>query len=422
MLTAPITTVSLTDDILFTVRIRTYSGTKSNNKKASEYSANEGAKKKVMGVSEDLFVDDHKLRAVRNYRQTVDNWGDALGAPWGVKHYLPGILIPRLMQEYDEHKTKFMGLVQAWVGTEAEYNQRISDFAFQRGNLFDRAQYPTYADVLSRFSIDLFIEPVPATNVIVQKFSALSDDLHKHYQRQHQQQLQGVMGKLSADMLKVLSRLSKATTDTTVKNKQGKHVTKHGRVFESTLDLANHITQTFKDFNLTQDPALEEARLKLEQVMRGVTVDNLRTGSTLRRKVKDTVDEMLRAFAPTAVQTIASSGMSSEELGIDEDDDFTLPEAVPEWTNEDEYKAEIAAERNYEEMTLAPVIHKPTLIDALKQVDEDFLSLLKGIEDDDSFDLPTDNVKPMPEFDMTIPVPAQEDDTADMFAMFNGAE
>ena len=419
MLTAPITTVSLTDDILFTVRIRTYSGTKSNNKKASEYSANEGAKKKVMGVSEDLFVDDHKLRAVRNYRQTVDNWGDALGAPWGVKHYLPGILIPRLMQEYDEHKTKFMDLVKAWVGTEAEYNQRISDFAFQRGNLFDRAQYPTYADVLSRFSIDLFVEPVPATNVIVQKFSALSDDLHKHYQRQHQQQLQGVMGKLSADMLKVLIRLSKATTDITVKNKQGKHVTKHGRVFEVTLDLANHITQTFKDFNLTQDPALEEARLKLEQVMRGVTVDNLRTGSTLRRKVKDTVDEMLRAFAPTAVQTIASSGMSSEELGIDENDDFTLPEDVPDWTNESVASGfivndEIAAERNYED--------KPTVIDALKQDDEDFLSLLKGIEDDDSFDLPTDNVKPMQEFDMTIPVPAQEDDTADMFAMFDDAE
>lgn len=398
-LLAPTTTVSLTDDIIFSIKIRTYSGMKSNNKKAAEYSANEGAKRKVLGVSEDLFVDDANLRAIRNHRQNVDNWAARLGAPWGNKdYYLPGMLHPELIKGFDQRHAEFEALIDKWLGTEAEYNQRISDFAFQRGKLFDRSQYPSYTEVRKRFSMELFISPVPVNHVISQKFADLSSDLHNHYQRQHQRQLQSVMGKLSADMLSVLTRLSKSTTDVTVTDKNGKMRLKHGRVFESTLDLANHIIQTFKDFNLTADPALETARLGLEHAMRGVTVDNLRTGQSLRVAVKNSVDDLLRAFAPSAVQNIAKSGLDTTELGQDED--FEMPDL--NWTAEDEHKAEIEAERHYEEMPLSPVS---------EDVEQDFLSLLGNLDE-----IETDDAEPTPEPDLTLP--AQEADSGDVFALF----
>ena len=314
MLTTPTTTVTMTDDILFSIRIRTYGGTKSNGAKASEYSANEGAKKKVMGVTEDLFVDDTNLRAVRNHRQTVDNWAKRLGAPWGDKqYYLTATLIPELMQGFDERKAEFDSLISAWLGTREQYEQRVSDALFKRGNLGKRSDYPTYDSLRSRFSMDLFIEPVPVNNVIVQKFKDLGDDLHKHYQRQHERQMQGVLSKLSADMLSILGRLSKGTTDVTVKGKDGKYKTKKGRIFESTLTLANRICQTYRDFNIVSDPALEAARLGLENALRGVTVDNLRTGSTVRTRVKSSVDSLLKTFAPAAAQNIAADDMDEVE-------------------------------------------------------------------------------------------------------------
>jgi hypothetical protein len=54
----------------------------------------------------------------------------------------------------------------------------------------------------------------------------------------------------------------------------------------------------YKEFNLTNDTDLEDARAKLEMALRGVTVDVLREGDVSRVQVKDAVDDILSKFAP----------------------------------------------------------------------------------------------------------------------------
>ena len=54
----------------------------------------------------------------------------------------------------------------------------------------------------------------------------------------------------------------------------------------------------YREFNLTNDTDLEDARAKLEMALRGVTVEELREGEVSRVQVKDAVDDILSKFAP----------------------------------------------------------------------------------------------------------------------------
>jgi hypothetical protein len=53
-----------------------------------------------------------------------------------------------------------------------------------------------------------------------------------------------------------------------------------------------------KHFNLTNNSALEDARQQLEAALNGVTTEDLRESAYERRKVKDSVDDMLSKFKP----------------------------------------------------------------------------------------------------------------------------
>jgi hypothetical protein len=71
---------------------------------------------------------------------------------------------------------------------------------------------------------------------------------------------------------------------------------KRRKMYESTLTDALELCDTFADFNLNNDPRLEEARRDLLRVLDGVTIDQLRNNDTKRIVVKEGVDDILAKF------------------------------------------------------------------------------------------------------------------------------
>ena len=67
-------------------------------------------------------------------------------------------------------------------------------------------------------------------------------------------------------------------------------------MYESTLTDALELCETFSDFNLTNDPKLEEARRDLLKVLDGVTIEQLRNSDTNLVVVKEGVDDILSKF------------------------------------------------------------------------------------------------------------------------------
>ena len=83
-----------------------------------------------------------------------------------------------------------------------------------------------------------------------------------------------------------------------VEDKDGNVKIKRRKIYDTTIDKAREMVNVYREFNLTNDTDLEDARAKLEMALRGVTVEELREGEVSRVQVKDAVDDILSKFAP----------------------------------------------------------------------------------------------------------------------------
>jgi hypothetical protein len=60
---------------------------------------------------------------------------------------------------------------------------------------------------------------------------------------------------------------------------------------------AKEMCDTFKGFNLSGDPQLEEARASLERALSGVTAEDIRESDAVRHAVKEDIDDILGKFS-----------------------------------------------------------------------------------------------------------------------------
>jgi hypothetical protein len=311
----PVSVESLTNHTLFQIRLRKYGGKRANSGKAAEYSRNEGAKTNVYNLTEDLFVNDAGLRKIGLYRQNIDNWVRRLAYPFGDGlWFLPAYRTPQFMTEFAQHETKYMQMVDDWLSA---YEDRISAAAFERGSLFKRSDYLTKDQVRSRFSIRLFLFDVPQGHFAVQAENDLRDSMHKHFNKQYQDQIKVVLDKQAKQLTKVMTSLSNTLTTTVKTNKKGKQITSKGRVHKTTLETAKELSSMFRGFNMADDPALDSAATQLQAALDGVNIEHLRS-ETVRNRVKSSVDSILHNFLP-AVQAIQADAASVEDA--DEGDD-----------------------------------------------------------------------------------------------------
>jgi hypothetical protein len=94
------------------------------------------------------------------------------------------------------------------------------------------------------------------------------------------------------DVMKSLSHC--CDTETVIEDGQMK--VKKRKLYDTTLQRAQEMCETFKDFNVTQDGRLEEARAELERVVSGLDIETLRNNDTKRVVVKESVDDILKKF------------------------------------------------------------------------------------------------------------------------------
>ena len=94
-------------------------------------------------------------------------------------------------------------------------------------------------------------------------------------------------------------RISNACTEPELSDDDGK--TKRRKIYETTLTQAVEICDTLKNFNITNNRELEQARAQLEEAIQGVSIEDLRESAYKRSVVKDSVDDMLSKFRPLKV-------------------------------------------------------------------------------------------------------------------------
>jgi hypothetical protein len=71
---------------------------------------------------------------------------------------------------------------------------------------------------------------------------------------------------------------------------------KQKRFYDTFISNAVEMCDLLRHLNVTNDPKLEEARRKLEQVVRGVDVEDVKESIAVRSQVKNKLDTILGQF------------------------------------------------------------------------------------------------------------------------------
>lgn len=275
--------------MLVDLNIAIYSGRKQDRTTQAEVTLAKGSgSKKAASVYKNLFAECKELEAITKFQARARSEHYRLTLPWNDRgaRLLPTVSLLDYKQVMNRYQQEFDRLVDAFL---IKYSTLVAAAAFQLGTLFDRKEYPDAAQVAGRFRMDIAFVPLPTSGDFrLDVESEVQRELMEQYDRRLAEQLASATKDSWTRLYDALQRLS----DRLTVDEDGKKKIFHDTIVTGAVELCELLTA----MNVTQDPQLESARRKLQEVLLGVTPKELRDEDGTRVLTKQKVDEILSAF------------------------------------------------------------------------------------------------------------------------------
>jgi hypothetical protein len=252
-------------------------------------------------VRKNLMAGDHTRKEIADFAAGCRMWHNRQTMPWSDKgsRLLPTSAFLDYKRDADNRKAEFDSLVQTFL---TAYPQLVIDAQTRMGSLFDPGDYPDVAEVASKFGFSMTFSPVPDVGDFRVK---VTDDAMAEMQSSYNDAFASRMAAVVKEpwdrlheMLVAMS--AKMTEDDgpryrVRKNKAGETIRQEiKRPFhESFVTNAQSLCDMLKHLNITKDPALERARLALENTIFNVDIDKVRESPETRADIKASVDKIL---------------------------------------------------------------------------------------------------------------------------------
>jgi hypothetical protein len=203
---------------------------------------------------------------------------------------LPTQNFERFAAKMNEFEDEFSGLVHAFVDI---YPTLITAQAMALGDMFKRDEYPTQNEIMTKFAFRVNYLPVPtAGDFRVDVGNAAMDDIKAKLARLADERVEEAMKDVRTRLGEHLKRMSDRLTTDWVDGEA-----KQRRFHDSLVDGALELCDLTKGLNIVGDQDLEFARSQLEQLLCGVTPQELRKNHAVRQDVKKNVDAILDKFS-----------------------------------------------------------------------------------------------------------------------------
>lgn len=211
--------------------------------------------------------------------------------PWSDSglRLLPTVNFVQFTERMNDFDEEISALVKSFV---AIYPTLITAQAMALGDMFKRDDYPTANEILTKFSFRVNYMPVPTSGDIrVDVGNQAQKELNDRLQALTQERIDNAMNDIKTRLLDHLKRMSDRLTTDYVAGEA-----KQRRFHDTLVDGALDLCDMAKSLNVTNDVGLEQARKELEQLLTGVTPDELRKNEAIRQDVKKNVDSILSKF------------------------------------------------------------------------------------------------------------------------------
>ena len=275
--------------VLVDLEISIYSGRKQDKRTQAEVTASKGAaSRRAASVYKSLFAECKELDDINKFQARVRAEHYRMTQPWN--DYGARLLPTSLLQEYKKTMNRLETEFDLLVGKFLDkYDTLVASAAFQLGTLFDRSEYPSRGQVANKFRINVSFSPLPTAGDFRLDIEAeVQRDLIEQYEKRAVAQVTAATQDSWTRLYNALKRLS----DRLVIEEDGKKRIFHDTIVTGALEMCELLTH----MNVLQDPSLEKARRKLEEVLSGVTPKELRESDGTRSLTKQKVDEILAAF------------------------------------------------------------------------------------------------------------------------------
>lgn len=225
--------------------------------------------------------------ATRARQYVYDNtlpWSDS-----GLR-LLPTVNFIKFSARMNEFEDEFDKLVNDFVTI---YPTLITAQAMALGDMFKRSDFPSQNDIMTKFSFRVNYMPVPsACDFRVDVGTAAQNELRARLEQVAQERVDAAMADIRTRLGDHMRRMSDRLTTDWVAGEA-----KPRRFHDSLVEGALELCDMTKALNVVGDPVLEAARKELEQLVVGVTPDELRKNNAVRTDVKKNVDAILNKFA-----------------------------------------------------------------------------------------------------------------------------
>jgi hypothetical protein len=290
--------------LLVNVIIRHWSAQAGDKQVAEQAEHLHGADKGTVKATKSLLGKMPEIVAIKAFTKMVRDWHNSQSMPWVDKG--PRLVTTaRFLSGYQTQLTEFKNtfendLVPAFL--EA-YAWRRGEYMIKQGSMAKDSDFPPIEEVATKFGFSISEDIIAesgdwrldinrdALQVMVERNSKLMQErvtaaVHSVWERAHKA------------LTHMSERLDYEDTGETEEYKaaSGRSMTRRVGVkkFQDTLvEHVNHIVDIMNTCNITNDPTMQMAQLKLTNAMRGVTPDALRENNTLREDTKKAVDAVI---------------------------------------------------------------------------------------------------------------------------------
>lgn len=291
--------------MLGSLNISVWEARKKDKQTEAEVTAAKGARsKRAASVHKHLFSECPALEAIKSLRGEARVWFNQVTLPWDdngnrlitTKNYL------EIMNDANKYAKRFNDLVQVFKNT---YSTEISKQAFEMGALFDRSEYPDVSELDHKFFFNLSVQPLPlAGDFRLDIGNEALEELRARCEADTQARLAGAVqdawSRVKQQVEWVHSRMSAVlehdpeATETTEDGETRKK--KRPKLYQSMLDNGIELCGLLRDLNVTNDPALEEARKMLETTLMRVDIDSLKESKELQQSTKTAMKSIMDKF------------------------------------------------------------------------------------------------------------------------------
>jgi len=274
--------------VLIDLSISVWTGRKLDRRASDDVAAQNNANKGVANVHKKLLGDCAELVAVQKFAANARNAHYAMTMPWSdlgmrlctTKMYLGSAHRPGYEKSMGELQNEFFRLVTVFLDS---YDWEMQHAQLKLGSLFNPDEYPTRDSLESKFKFRFAALPLPeAGDWRIDVGNDAAQAMREQYEKFFSEQFTTAMNHVWERAYEALTKMSERLDYSGDANK---------KVFrDSLVDNMRETIDLMDICNVTGDPAMTEAKRRLEDALRGVTPDALREDAYLRAQTKREVD------------------------------------------------------------------------------------------------------------------------------------